>query len=101
MGNLQSCRTFSVTPEYTRTVHDIAWGIGSTGGSIFATSGLDDYDEHDPQNFFGGFHRAFDVESGRLLYSLNNEDAGECVAIDPLGKSYDRQIIISLPLILR
>ena len=72
--------------QYVRGIQDIDWGRGPSSGRIFATSGLEDFDEHDAGGFCGGFHRGFDVSTGELILDLDNTRAGEALAVDPTGK---------------
>ena len=53
---------------------------------IYATSGLEDYDQHAPNGDFGGYHRGFDALTGQCVLNLSNGRAGEAIAVSPTGK---------------
>ena len=83
---LQEYGIFEVTPRrHVRGVQDMAWGRGPTAGKIYATSGLEDYDEHDARGFCGGYHRGFDVSRCEQILQLDESRAGEALAVDPSG----------------
>ena len=70
-----------------RSIQDFAWGADATADRIYATSALDDYDTHDPHDYFGGYHRGFDLTTGKITVSLENKRGGESLALHPRGKS--------------
>ncbi|THG97261.1 hypothetical protein EW026_g4699 [Hermanssonia centrifuga] len=61
-------------------VQSIAWGTAQSSNWLFATSAPESKASH------VGSHRAFDVTTNQLLFTLKNGDAGEDLAVDSTGK---------------
>ena len=65
-------------------IQSLAWGYEGTANLVFTTSASREW------GHYSGFHRAFDVESASIIYSIDNEYSGECLDISPRGKRFDR-----------
>ncbi|KAI0093147.1 WD40-repeat-containing domain protein [Irpex rosettiformis] len=68
------CRT-----EDSQPVQALIWGRERTGNMVFASTASEVWNDH------SGYHKVFDAESGAPLRAFNNQNAGECLDVNPRG----------------
>jgi len=64
----------------------MVWGAGATADYIFASS------EHYGTEHTG-FHRAFDVHTGKMVYKFDASEAGDAMALDSSGELNSSRIL--------
>lgn len=74
-------------PPYSFPLHDrgsphmigsIAWGCELTADHLFASS-------EPTKRTFTGAHKAFDLQTQKTLYQFDAVEAGDVIAVDPIG----------------
>ncbi|KAF7796652.1 hypothetical protein EIP86_007835 [Pleurotus ostreatoroseus] len=89
--DVMTCWVLDAAPEVHRaglSIQDMTWGVGATNKTIIVTSALDDWEASStPPDFFGGYHRMFDLRTQQMIMQLSNRETGECAAIDPRGNT--------------
>ncbi len=68
-------------PDECQPVQAVTWGKEQSRDILFASTASEVW------NNYTGFHKAFDVETGKRLCSFDDYGAGECSDVDPRGKS--------------
>ncbi len=77
-----------VMPPHHFLLHDrcsphmigpIAWGCETTADHLFASS-------EPTQQTFTGAHKVFDLRTQKMIYQFDAEEAGDVIAVDPVGQ---------------
>lgn len=70
-------------PDIEHPVKSMVWGHGRTEGRIFASTKSNSLDGDGRST---GYHGMFDVDTGKLVNSFGETDAGAAMALCPLGE---------------
>jgi hypothetical protein len=60
-------------------IGSIAWGCEITADHLFASS-------EPTQRTFTGAHKGFDLRTQKTIYQFDAEEAGDAIAVDPVGQ---------------
>lgn len=79
--NSEQTPAMTLKVSHTHPIGAVEWGHGQTEGYVFASTENPDEDDDT------GYHKMFEVETGKLVSSFGIQDGGDAMAIDPLGMS--------------